>query len=112
MTTTIKKQLAECLRETGDKPDDLTCFYQNHHGQFYSFASDGQNDLPVIRATFDELPEREFDAGFGGTEGEPTIAFSERYVYIRVYYDGAEGFDAVPRNPENVGASIPWFGGG
>ena len=107
--TTIKKQLAECLSKTGDRAEDLICFYQNHHGECYSFGD--KDEPPVIRATFDELPEREFSDGFGGTEGEPAIAFSERYVYIRVCYDGSEWFAAVPRNSEDVGASIPWFGG-
>ena len=109
--TTIKEQLAKCLQETGDKPDDLICFYQPHAGPVDWFDG-GTDGFPVIRAAFDELPDREFRAGLGGVEGEPTIAFSERYVYIRVYYDGAEEFKAVPRNPENVGATIPWFGGG
>ena len=65
---------------------------------------------PMIRCTFDELPEREFDEGYGSVEGEPTIAFSPNYIYVRHIYDGAENFAAVPRNPEDV-AFIPEIGG-
>ncbi|MDO8630477.1 MAG: hypothetical protein Q7R41_08285, partial [Phycisphaerales bacterium] len=42
--------------------------------------------------------------------GRPLIAFSERYVYIRVQYDGESWMDAIPRDPSSV-TFIPWPGG-
>ncbi len=56
------------------------------------------------------LPHRLFDQGYGGTNGEPLIAFTKKYVYICVQYDGAEWMEAIPRHPEVVGNIIPWPG--
>ncbi len=99
---TIKGQLAEEVAFMGEKTEDLVCFYRKH----------GSKTLVVC--TFEDLPTREFDEGFGGVEGEPTIAFSPNYVYVRRVYDGAEDFCAVPRNPEMIKTvgNIPEVGGG
>lgn len=103
---TRKSQLLEAL-QNGDRPEDLICFVQEHEGPIYL----GEQEVPPVRrCTFNELPEREFDDGFGGPEGEPCIAFSDRFVYICVQYDGAEHMEAIPRNPEDVDGEIPWPG--
>lgn len=40
-----------------------------------------------------------FNDGFGGSEGAPFTAWSEKYVYFPVVYDGAEWVGRVPRHP-------------
>jgi hypothetical protein len=110
MTTTIKAQLQATAEEMGDDPETLECFYLPlRQGQRTWEAEVRQR--PMVRCGFADLPEREFYAGYGAVQGEPTIAFSDRYVYIRSVYDGAEAFEAVPRHPEHV-TFIPEVGGG
>ena len=43
--------------------------------------------------------DREFDNGYGGSEGEPVLIWTEERVYFPVVYDGAEWMGSVPRNP-------------
>ena len=105
---TIKELVQDALKATGEKPEDLDCFYQDRRGEPYSW--DG-NSAPTLRTTFDKLPEREYSAGYGGTEGPPFIAFSKKYVYISTQYDGSEDVVAIPRHPKHVGKTIPWPGG-
>jgi hypothetical protein len=47
----------------------------------------------------------EFDAGYGGSQGKPVLAWSEKYVYFPVVYDGAEWIERAPRNPQDDGQS-------
>lgn len=42
-----------------------------------------------------------FDSGYGGHEGLEFTAWSERYVYFPVAYDGAEWVGRAPRHPES-----------
>jgi len=102
---TTKGQLAEEALRMGDDVEKLRCFYQDQEGDIYTRTKE-----PIIACSFADLPEREFDDGHGGTEGEPCIAFSEKYVYIKIQYDGSEHFDAIPRHPKSV-TWIPWPGG-
>lgn len=103
--TTAKQQLLRACEQTKDDPNTLIILFQT--GDKYSDAP-----RPVQRAmTPDDLPADEYDAGYGGTEGPAMIAFSEKYVYISVQYDGAEWMEAIPRHPEYVTAPIPWPGG-
>ena len=44
---------------------------------------------------------KEFDDGYGGIEGKPFTAWSERYVYFPVYCDNVEWVARAPRNPCN-----------
>lgn len=103
--TTIRAQLQEVL-ENGDSLESVVCLYRPHHDKY------SRTDRPpIVRCSGAELPERKFDAGFGGVNGEATICFSATRVYIRAEYDGSEWFQAIPRNPENVGDDIPSVGG-
>ena len=43
--------------------------------------------------------DREFDGGFGGSEGCYFTAWGGKYVYFPAVYDGSEWIDFVPRNP-------------
>lgn len=41
----------------------------------------------------------EFNDGYGNYEGKPFTAWSEKYVYFPVGYDGAAWAGRAPRNP-------------
>ena len=99
---TTKSQLLDALKLTGDKPEDLVCFYQAPVGKDPPWYPDEFSD--PIRCAFADLPEHEITASWGG---EPCIAFSERYVYVRVECEGEERFAAVPRHPKWVTKPIP-----
>lgn len=107
---TLKEQVAEAATAVKDDTGAMVCFYRPKVGADY--ASDEWG--PRVRCGFAELPEREFDEGYGGREGEPFIGFTERFVYVCGTYDGAEWIDAVPRSPEVVEATghLPVIGGG
>lgn len=58
------------------------------------------DDTPIICCTLsDEAMAKQFDAGYGGTNGEPFTAWSETRVYFPICYDGAEWVGSAPRNP-------------
>lgn len=104
---TAKGLLLRALEEVGEGPGDIECcFYTDNN--FWR-----EKGKPLVQCCFAELPEREFDSGYGGTEGESVIAFSARYVYVRACYDGSEWMEAVPRHPAFVtNVNIPEIGGG
>ena len=107
---TLKQQVAKAARAVGDDPASLICFYRPHTG-----AARWDDEFgPRVRCTFAELPEREYDEGYGGREGEPFIGFSTRFVYVCGTYDGSEWIQAVPRAPEIVEETdmLPEIGGG
>lgn len=43
--------------------------------------------------------DKTFHSGYGGTNGEPFLAWSDDRVFFPVKYDGAEWVCSVPRNP-------------
>ncbi len=43
--------------------------------------------------------DREFDAGYGGSEGDRFTVWTEKRVYFPIVYDGAEWCGSAPRNP-------------
>ena len=57
-------------------------------------------DDEIIECTLtaDQL-DYEFDDGFGGSCGHSFTAWSEKYVYFPVVYDGSEWVGRAPRNP-------------
>jgi hypothetical protein len=46
--------------------------------------------------------DREFYDGFGTTNGEPFIAWSQTHVYFPIQCEGAEWVESVPRNPCDI----------
>jgi hypothetical protein len=50
--------------------------------------------------TSEEL-DREFDSGFGTSQGCPFTLWTNNRVYFPVVYDGCEWVESVPRNPCN-----------
>lgn len=106
---TRKSQLIEALEDNKETIQDvMEVFWQE-----YIVNERGYPDYGEIKhGTFNDLPEKNFHAGYGGINGEPCIAFTEKFVYISIQYDGFEWMEAIPRNPDSVGKSIPWPGGG
>ena len=43
---------------------------------------------------------KQFDQGFGGTEGIPVTVWTKNTVYFPIQYDGAEWVGHVSRNPD------------
>ena len=76
MVTTWRKELTKLFETTGDTFENLT-----------------------ITLTDYEL-DKEFDPDFGGLNGEPFTAWTDKYVYFQACYDGAEWVDYVSRNPD------------
>lgn len=57
----------------------------------------------IIHCTLNaEQLDTPFYSGFGGTDGAAFTAWSEKYVYFPVQYDGAEWVARVPRDPCDV----------
>ncbi len=59
---------------------------------------DDWENLVAITLSEDEL-DREFDDGYGGTEGRYFTAWTEDNVYFPIVYDGGEWCGRVPRHP-------------
>jgi hypothetical protein len=58
----------------------------------------------------EERLAREFDADYGGTEGDEFTIWTTHYIYFPVCYDGAEWADSISRNPD--GNATGHIGGG
>ena len=58
----------------------------------------GEDKIIACTLTDEEL-DVEFNEGFGSSQGNPFTAWSEKYVYFPVVYDGAEWVGCTPRNP-------------
>lgn len=56
-------------------------------------------DVIIASTLTEEELNREFCDGFGLEKGCPFTAWSEKYVYFPVCYDGAEWVSRAPRNP-------------
>ena len=64
----------------------------------------------VVSCTLSEQEiDREFDSGYGGSEGAPFTAWTEHWVLFPVVYDGAESIGYVPRDPCQI-ATQHWGG--
>ena len=57
-------------------------------------------DDAVYSTLTSEQLNREFDTGYGGTEGNPFTVWTASRVYFPVCYDGAEWCGSVARNPD------------
>lgn len=106
--TTITELLQRAMQD-GDRLEDLVCFVREPQWRFWDEAL----PAPICRCAVADLPKRQYDDGYGGTNGPEFIAFSDRFVYVSVQYDGSEGVEAIPRHPDvvEIQGSIPWPGG-
>ena len=75
--STWKELLEETLKERGEELADL--------------EANTLTDADMVK---------EFDSGFGGTEGVPFTAWSAKTVYFPICYDGAEWVGSVARHPD------------
>lgn len=57
------------------------------------------NDVESSTLTDKQL-KRKFDAGYGGSEGDPFTAWTKNRVYFPAVYDGKEWVASVARNPD------------
>lgn len=71
-----------------------------------------QVDQPVL--TLEQVPaevlDREFDSGWGGTEGTPIMAWTKNFVIFSCQYDGSEWLSSIARNP--IPTNPGFHGGG
>lgn len=102
--TTIREMMREAIERAGDDEADVVCYWQPRYDRY--FNEPGEPPPPITQCAVADLPERPFDGGFGGEEGERIFAFSPRYVYVKHVYDGAESIHVVPRHPEHIGSFI------
>lgn len=77
--------------------------------RFRETTKESFDDIIECTLSKEEMDE-DFDAGYGGTEGKPFLAWSKNWVYFPVCYDGAEWVGAVPRNPGDH-KPVHWGGG-
>lgn len=77
--TTWRKELDEAMQGAGDPGPVLAVA-----------PSEAVLDVP-------------FDSGFGGSQGQPMLAWTETRVYFPVVYDGSEWIESAPRNPTGEG---------
>jgi hypothetical protein len=103
---TIQDLMRQAIESAKDDEASVECYYRN--------VQDYDEQIgPVIRCTVAELPQRTFNDGFGGVEGEAIIAFSSKYVYVKGVYDGSEWIQAIPRHPDSINPEeLPQVGGG
>lgn len=75
-----------------------------------AMQDDGEDFEKRVCTLDDDGLRREFDADYGGTEGQPFTAWREKWVYFPICYDGAEWVGHAPRNPCDI--SMGHQGGG
>lgn len=68
-----------------------------------------QHEMNKRKETFDDVVSstlteeellKEFDCGFGGSEGVPFTLWTTNRVYFPAVYDGSEWVESVSRNPD------------
>ncbi len=63
--------------------------------------SDDPGPVIAVAPNWDAF-DVEFYDGYGFTAGPPVLAWTEKYVYFPVVYDGREWLGRAPRNPTRV----------
>lgn len=83
--TTWRKEISTEMKDHGETWDDVESLV---FSKIDGFVGD-----PL---------DREFYAGFGGTEGHKFTVWTSGRVYFPTEYDGAEGCSSVARHPDGV----------
>lgn len=91
--TNTKQMLSDACKARGDDPNTLTIFI--------TLPIDYVQQ-PHKQVTFNEVPTRPFDSGYGGVNGEAIVAYSAKYIYFKGQYDGAEWITSLPLHPDNL----------
>ena len=73
------------------------------------YHNESFEDVVECTLTWEQLM-KQFDCGYGGTEGEPFTVWTTNRAYVPVCYDGAEWVGSVSHNPD--GNPTRHFGGG
>lgn len=74
-----------------------------HHLIKNEMENHGDSFDNVVHSTFEGREiYREFDHGYGSTNGDPFTIWTEKRVYFPVQYDGSEWVASVPRNPCDI----------
>ncbi len=66
------------------------------------FAKTGDDFSKMVTTLTDDELIKDFDNGYGGTEGDGFTSWGENYVYFPMCYDGAEWVGHAPRNPCDI----------
>jgi hypothetical protein len=66
---------------------------------------DGEDFDKRICTLSEKNLRKEFDDGYGGSEGAPFTAWGEKWVYFPIVYDGSEWVGHAPRNPCDIAMS-------
>lgn len=67
-----------------------------------ALAEHGESFADIVRTTLSETElDKEFDPGYGCTEGVPFTTWTNQRVYFPWTYDGAEGVASVSRDPSD-----------
>jgi len=64
-----------------------------------AFEDTGDNFAEMITTLSKEERYKNFNRGYGGSEGLPFTAWGQKYVYFPVVYDGSEWVGWAPRDP-------------
>ena len=60
----------------------------------------GDDTTPVVAIAPEGIDlDKEFYGGYGGSDGEAILIWTEDFVYFPVVYDGSEWLGSAPRNP-------------
>ena len=85
--------------------------YAMQGDQWDKGTGDKIEDILVIDPPDLDL-DLKFDAGYGGTCGHSFYAWTEKFVYFPVCYDGSEWVGFVPRGPVTTEIEPQHWGGG
>ena len=66
-----------------------------------AFAEKEEDYSKMITTLTEAELNKEFNDGFGSSEGKPFTAWGEKYVFFPVVYDGAEWVGCAPRKPSD-----------
>ena len=83
--------------------------WRNAIAESMAFFNETWDDIEAITLSDEEL-DRQFDNGYGGTEGEPFTIWTMSRVYFPACYDGREWVESVARHPD--GKPTDHVGGG
>lgn len=81
--------------------EDFDGYPSNNYADQIEMIAIGGKLLTWEQAQTDEDLNKRFYQGFGGVNGAPFTAWSAKWVYFPVQYDGRESIGRAPRNPCN-----------
>lgn len=99
--TTIKQELRSAVERNNDTLENIVCFWQpSPNYSFFHAGTEHRLHNKETRCDYNHLPTEEYDPGYGLQEGPTLRAYTARYVYYTMEYDGSEYVTSILRNPE------------